>query len=161
MELSSRFPATSHRMPAPPRRNRTSAGNPVWLDGLRILLGLFLLIKGLSFLDNSTDVFYLLSQQQDLANLRKASGFISFFHIVGGTMIMVGCLTRLALLLQIPIVLGAVLLLTFRSGLTPGSSEMWASAVVLLLCLLFLVIGPGRYSVDNKIFRNQSRRDAA
>ncbi|MBX0292286.1 DoxX family protein [Hymenobacter sp. HSC-4F20] len=161
MELSHRFPAPPPRTQAPPRRNRTSAGNPVWLDGLRILLGLFLLIKGLSFLDNSSDVFYLLSQQQSVADLRKASLFISFFHIMGGALIMAGSLTRLALLLQIPILLGAVLLVNFRNGLALDNTERWVSAVVLVLCLLFMVVGPGRYSVDNKIFRDQSRRDVA
>ncbi|GAB2790696.1 putative membrane protein YphA (DoxX/SURF4 family) [Hymenobacter luteus] len=151
MELSNQFPVAQ-------RRRRTSATNPIWMDALRIMLGLFLFIKGVSFLDNSTDVFALLRQQPSLAELRKASLFVSTFHIVGGLMIAFGALTRFALLLQIPILAGAVLLVNFRNGLRPENTELWVSALVLLLCLFFLIAGPGRYSIDNKVFRHQPPR---
>lgn len=145
MELSPQFPAT--------RPARTSAGNPIWLDVLRLLLGLFLLIKGLSFLDHSTDVYYLLSQQQPWGVLKKTSLFVSFFHIVGGLMIATGTLTRLALMCQLPILLGAVLLVNSQNGFHLANTELWISTLVLMLCLLFMIVGPGRYSVDNKVFR--------
>ncbi|WBO84806.1 DoxX family protein [Hymenobacter yonginensis] len=146
MELTPQFSAAS-------RPDRTSAGNPVWLDALRLLLGVFLLIKGLSFLDHSTDVYYLLSQQQPWADLKKTSLFVSFFHIVGGLMIATGTLTRLALMCQLPILLGAVLLVNSQNGFNLANTELWTSLLVLLLCLMFMIVGPGRYSVDNKVFR--------
>ncbi|WP_139924474.1 DoxX family protein [Hymenobacter sp. DG01] len=151
MELSRQFPVAN-------RRPRNSASNPIWMDGLRIMLGAFLFIKGISFLDNSSDVFYLLSQQQSMEGLKKASLFISTFHIVGGLMIGIGALTRFALLLQIPILAGAVLLVNFRNGLRLDNTELWVSMLVLLLCLFFLIAGPGRFSIDHKVFRNQPSR---
>ncbi|RPD47043.1 DoxX family protein [Hymenobacter sediminis] len=152
MELSNQFSVAQ-------RRRRTSATNPVWMDGLRILLGLFLFIKGISFLSNSSDVFYLLSQQPNPEGLKKASLFFSVFHIIGGLMIAFGALTRFALLVQIPILLGAVFLVNVQNGLTLQNTELWVSAVVLSLSLFFMVMGPGRFSVDNKVLRNQSKQE--
>lgn len=148
MELSNQLPLTEHK---------NSASNPVWMDGLRILLGLFLFIKGISFLSNTSDVFYLLSQQESLGSLRKAPTFFSVVHMVGGLMIAFGCLTRLALLCQIPILLGAVFVVNPQQGFNLENRELWVSILVLALLLFFMIKGPGRYSVDNKVFRNQSK----
>jgi putative oxidoreductase len=145
----------SNPHPMAERKNRNSASNPVWMDGLRILLGLFLFVKGVSFLNNSSDVFYLLSQQESLAHLRKASLFFSTFHIIGGLMIAFGFLTRFALLIQIPILIGAVFIVNTQNGLTLGNIELWVSAAVLALMLFFMIVGPGRYSVDHRILRHK------
>ncbi|QJX49224.1 DoxX family protein [Hymenobacter taeanensis] len=138
------------------RKTRNSASNPVWMDGLRMLLGLFLFIKGISFLNNSSDVFYLLSQQESLEHLKKASLFFSVFHIIGGLMIAFGFLTRFALLIQIPILIGAVFIVNTQNGLTLQNVELWVSAAVLALMLFFMVVGPGRYSVDHKLLRQEA-----
>ncbi|WP_276496343.1 DoxX family protein [Pontibacter litorisediminis] len=134
---------------------RTSANNPLWMDGLRIALGLFLFIKGLLFLEHNTDVFYIFSQSQDFISMQKASLFTSAVHIIGGLMIAFGFLTRLALLLQIPVLLGALLIVNPQRGLHLGNTELWLSVLVLGLLLFFMVVGPGRYSVDNKVLRKQ------
>jgi uncharacterized membrane protein YphA (DoxX/SURF4 family) len=141
--------------PMAKRKNRNSASNPVWMDGLRILLGLFLFVKGISFLNNSSDVFYLLSQQESLEHLKKASLFFSVFHIIGGLMIAFGFLTRFALLIQIPILIGAVFIVNTQNGLTLDNVELWVSAAVLALMLFFMIVGPGRYSVDHKLLRHK------
>ena len=149
MELSHKLPLAGHR--------RNSSSNPAWMDVLRMLLGLFLFVKGVAFLDRTSDVFYLLSQQQSLAELKRASLFFSIFHIVGGLMIAAGALTRFALLCQIPILLGAVLIVNPQNGLGLENRELWVSMVVLGLLLFFMVVGPGRFSVDNRIFREQKQ----
>jgi putative oxidoreductase len=146
MELSNHHPLVKHR---------NSASNPVWMDALRIVLGLFLFVKGFSFLNNTSDVFNLLSEQHSLGALRKAPLLFSVFHIVGGLMIAVGALTRLALLCQIPILLGAALVVNPQQGTDMQNRELWVSMLVLSLLLFFMVKGPGRYSVDHKIFRRQ------
>jgi uncharacterized membrane protein YphA (DoxX/SURF4 family) len=139
------------------RRNRNSSSNPIWMDGVRILLGLFLFVKGVTFLDKSSDVFYLLTQQQTLGHLSKTSFFFSIFQMIGGLMIAFGALTRFAFLCQIPIMLGAIFIVNLRNGLSLDNLELWISMVVLVLCLFFMIAGPGRFSVDNKIFRQPPR----
>ncbi|UOQ67021.1 DoxX family protein [Hymenobacter volaticus] len=136
-------------------RTKNSASNPVWMDALRILLGLFLFIKGVSFLSKSSDVYYLLSQQQSLGELSKAPLFFSIVHMLGGLMIAFGALTRLALLCQMPIVFGAALVVNPQRGVNTGNTELWLSLLVLGLLLFFMIKGPGRHSIDNKVFRPQ------
>ncbi|MCC9165506.1 DoxX family protein [Pontibacter harenae] len=131
----------------------SSANNPVWMDALRIALGLFLFIKGVLFLQNTVDVFALLSMQTDAEDLRRANMFFSFVHMIGGLMIAFGALTRLALLLQIPILVGAALLVNPQNGFYLENTELWLSFIVLGLLLFFMIIGPGRYSVDNLVLR--------
>jgi len=143
----------SHEISQPAHRN--SASNPVWMDGLRILLGAFLFVKGVMFLEYPSDVFHVFSQHQDYISLQKAPIVTSAVHIVGGLMIAMGFLTRLALLCQIPVVLGAVLLVNRHQGLQLENTELWLSVIVLGLLLFFMIVGPGRYSVDNKVLRNQ------
>ncbi|WP_242918555.1 DoxX family protein [Pontibacter liquoris] len=136
-----------------PTRRVNSASNPIWMDGLRIALGLFLFIKGIMFLEHTSDVFYIFSRQQDMLSAEKADLLTSSVHIIGGLMIAFGALTRLALLCQIPIVLGAVMFVNPRQGVALGNTELWISLVVLLLLIFFMIVGPGRYSIDNKVFR--------
>ncbi|MCJ8167056.1 DoxX family protein [Pontibacter sp. E15-1] len=132
-----------------------SANNPVWMDGLRILLGLFLFIKGIMFLEHTSDVFQIFSASQDILTLKKATILTSSVHIVGGLMIACGCLTRLALLCQIPILIGAMLIVNPQRGINASNTELWLSIAVTGLLLFFMVVGPGRYSVDNLVLRQK------
>ncbi|MBF8965251.1 DoxX family protein [Pontibacter sp. FD36] len=146
--------ALAHELHHTPRVN--SANNPVWMDALRILLGLFLFVKGLLFLEHTTDVFYIFSSSQDVLSAGKAHFLTSMVHIVGGLMIAFGMLTRLALLCQIPILVGALLIVNpQRGGISLGNTELILSLTVTALLLFFMVKGPGRYSVDNKVLRQR------
>ena len=136
-----------------PSQRISSANNPIWMDALRIALGLFLFVKGIMFLENTADVFSFLSMQQNTEELRRANMFVSSVHIIGGLMIVFGLLTRLALLLQIPILIGAALLVNPQNGFYVENSELWLSIVVLALLIFFMIVGPGRYSVDNLVLR--------
>ena len=100
-------------------------------------------------------MYYLLSEQQSLSGLRQAPLFFSVVHMLGGLMIAFGALTRLALLCQIPIVFGAALVVNPQRGFRIENTELWLSILVLGLLLLFMIKGPGRYSIDNRVFRNQ------
>ncbi|QCR21334.1 DoxX family protein [Pontibacter sp. SGAir0037] len=130
-----------------------SAGNPVWMDVLRVALGLFLFLKGIMFLENSSEVFYHLSQRQGIIGAGNAAMLTSMVHIVGGLMIAMGFLTRLSLLLQMPILLGAILLVNFQQGVSWYNAELIISLAVLGLLVFFMIVGPGRYSIDHKILR--------
>lgn len=72
---------------------------------------------------------------------------ITWAHMLGGVLIIVGLLTRWAVLLQIPIVLGAIIFLTKNSVLGSGT-EIAFSIFILLLLLFFLVEGGGPLSLD-------------
>lgn len=134
-----------------------SAGNPVWMDVLRILLGLFLFIKGILFLEHTTDVFYIFSSSHEVLSAGKAAMLTSFVHIVGGLMIAFGMLTRLALLCQFPILIGALLIVNPQRGVNVSNTELMLSVLVTGLLLFFMIVGPGRYSIDNKVLRQKQQ----
>jgi putative oxidoreductase len=62
-------------------------------------------------------------------------------------LIFLGLFTRLAAVLQIPVVFGAVFFVNIMSYYV--NSELWLSIMVLALLMLFTVIGSGPLSIDN------------
>lgn len=136
-------------------KRENSASNPVWMDALRLVLGLFLFMKGALFLEHTSQVFYIFSATQDVLSAGKAHLLTSAVHMVGGLMIAFGVLTRLALLCQFPILIGALLIVNPKSGVSFTNTELILSALVTCLLLFFMVVGPGRYSIDNKILRQR------
>jgi uncharacterized membrane protein YphA (DoxX/SURF4 family) len=79
------------------------------------------------------------------------------FHLLGGFFIMIGLHTRLACLSQIPILVGAIVLLRSSANGNVPAGEMVLSIVVLALLLVFLVMGNGPWSYD-KMFKEEKRR---
>jgi putative oxidoreductase len=81
---------------------------------------------------------------------------VAFSHLVGGILIAMGLLTRIAILFQIPILLGAVFLVNIQNGLIAVSNnlEFEFSVIVLILLIVFLIFGSGKFSVDNWMKRH-------
>jgi putative oxidoreductase len=73
--------------------------------------------------------------------------YVVFAHIMGGFLLAVGMLTRMACIIQIPILMGAIIFGEFSETLKP-LSEALISVVVLVLLLYFFVIGSGPWSLD-------------
>src|ERR1700761_5220628 len=115
------------------------AHHPQWLDIVRILLGAFLCYKGVDFLMNMGQMLSLLQNKMSFGSFSTMlmSNYVSFAHILGGILLIMGVLTRFACLIQIPILLGAVFF--FGTTLYQPFSEVMLSVLVLLLLLLFLV----------------------
>ncbi|WP_184541861.1 DoxX family protein [Mucilaginibacter sp. FT3.2] len=126
------------------------AHHPKILDFIRIALGVFLLLKGIAFMDNTAYLRNIIESQNainvapDL--LMVVVYYVTFAHMVGGILIALGILTRLASIIQIPIVLGAV----FLTGIfqEPINAVAWPSVTALILLLLFTIIGSGPISLD-------------
>ena len=128
--------------------------HPAWTDALRITLGIILVLKGISFISDTTYLSHLVGGLRfDLWSVMVVH-YVAFAHLMGGFLIAVGCLTRLMVLLQLPILVGAVFFVNIRQGFSPLNSELWLSLIVLFLLLLFLVLGSGRFSMDEYVKRN-------
>ena len=110
--------------------------HPRWIDYLRILVGILILVKGLSFVGDLDRVSSLVQQVNYTIYIWGGVHYIVFAQIVGGLFIIFGFQTRLATIVLLPILFGAVFF-------------MWLSVVVLLMLILFLVMGSGKYSLDN------------
>jgi len=87
------------------------------LDIIRIALGFFLLLKGLAFTENSAYLKDVIENQRVVSVspgiLMALVYYVTFAHLVGGTLIAMGTLTRFASVIQIPIVLSAIFFTDF------------------------------------------------
>ncbi|MEB2774856.1 DoxX family protein [Algoriphagus sp. D3-2-R+10] len=125
--------------------------HPKWIDFLRILLGLFILYKGILFISNTSALMELMNNKDlQFFNLGLAH-YVAFSHLVGGFLIAMGLVTRFAILFQIPILLVAVFFVNIDSGFLSVSNnlEFELSLLVLILLFVFLIYGSGKFSLDN------------
>jgi putative oxidoreductase len=122
--------------------------HPAWMDTVRIGLGVFLFIKGISFISDTTRLSHLITGLDIHLWTVTAVHYVAFAHIFGGFLIALGCLTRVASVLQIPILLIAVFFVNIRLGFSYLNSELWLSVITLFLVVTFSIIGSGRFSMD-------------
>ena len=135
--------------------------HPKWLDIIRIVLGLIIFSKGVVFISNT-------SVQQDWIFKNASFDFsglmavvlihiVAFAHVVGGLLIIMGLLTRLAVVIQMPILLGAIFFVNITNGLSFLNTELWLSIVVFLMLVLIWIVGSGSFSADNWIRTDNAR----
>ncbi len=111
----------------------------------RLMLGLFLFMKGVQFMGNIQGLIEIINPKQDLLISFFAAHYIALAHIAGGVLIFFGLLTRIALLVQLPILLGAVLI-NFITIM--NVNNLFQAASILLIAIVFVIIGSGKHSLD-------------
>jgi putative oxidoreductase len=124
--------------------------HPAWMDIIRIVLGIFLIYKGIDFLNHMSDLISLMSANNsyfgDFAYV-LAGHYAVGAHILGGIFLTLGVYTRAACLIQIPVLLGAVFFLGTNQEMLRPYSELALTIIVLLLLIYFLIAGNGPWSV--------------
>ncbi len=133
---------------------------PRWLILFRVLLGLCLLIKGISFIQHNVILQSLIATSAFIKNAIWLNSFIPWLHLLGGSMIIAGLFTRFWSLVQIPILAGAVIFVNAREGFFAGSSDLLFSLIILVLLIFFFVKGGGPVSLDN-YFRKYAKNNRA
>lgn len=131
--------------------NWADAHPKVWLDCVRIYLGLGLFIRGVFIITNTRAEFVqVLLQRLEYPWILTAFllHYVALAHLIGGLMLTAGLLTRIAAWVQIPILAGA-LVLHRGEGLMSGGQSLELSALVLFLLVTFAMSGAGPMSVDN------------
>jgi putative oxidoreductase len=132
----------------------------VLIDLIRMYLGVGLLVKGIYFLSHRSELEQLLAGAESLAFASAAvAHYVIPIHLGAGLLLAFGLLTRIAALLQIPILLGAVVFvhLPQMSVVTQRQSLEFSLLVLFLLALVF-VHGSGRWSLDYLLSKRQSRQ---
>jgi len=128
------------------------ARREIGVDLVRMYLGVGLFVRGLLFIAESRGVEAIV----DLSTFSLASAalahYVTFAHLVGGLLLVVGLLTRLAALVQIPVLAGAVFLVHLQEGLLSANQSLEFSALVLFLLVVVFVFGPGPWSADRYVF---------
>jgi uncharacterized membrane protein YphA (DoxX/SURF4 family) len=122
--------------------------HPRYLDIVRIALGVFLIIKGVEFANNSNTLSALVARQVSFSGflLLLLTHYIIFAHIAGGFLIAIGLLTRLSCIVQLPILVGAVFMVNW--DVTEHFGSLLLTLVVLALLVLFAVVGNGPWSLE-------------
>jgi len=129
-----------------------------WLSIVRIALGILLFARGISFVMDNQTVARLIESTGFGLSLVSAVHYVVFAHVVGGLFILLGFQTRLAAIIQLPILFVAVFFVNITKGFSYLNSELWLSILVLFLLILFSVVGSGKYSLDNMMNKPGYRR---
>lgn len=128
--------------------------HPKWLDIIRAFLGILLLLKGIHFIRDTEALYEMLRSSLFTAWSVVLGHYVAFAHLVGGFCIAIGLITRIAILFQLPILIGAVFFINAPRGIYTVGSELEHSLLVLFLLIFFLIYGSGPWSVDAWIKKN-------
>lgn len=118
------------------------------LDALRVYLGTGLFFRGLALLVTEEGLQQLVGTTEPGLGLTGLTVYVTVAHLVGGALLAVGLYTRLAALVQLPILVGAVVVVHWQDGLLSANQSFEFSALVLFLLVLVCAFGSGRWSLD-------------
>lgn len=121
----------------------------------RVVLGLTLFIKGINFVSNQEFLEGLISNITLLEKLSFLKIAIPFIHILGGIFIIIGVYTRPVIVIQLPIIFGAIVLLLISGGMSDYIEIIFAMIIFILL-ISYLKFGDGFYSWKNLINKEKN-----
>ncbi len=115
---------------------------------LRVLFGVFIFFKGILFLDQTEYLLLIFKTVSGKGAYFILVHYVAIAHLCGGVFIVLGLLTRLAALIQIPILAGAVAV-NFIGAMDFAS--LVQATVAFFVCMFFFLYGSGRHSVDHSL----------
>ena len=123
---------------------------------LRMYLGVALFVRGTQFIADANSFFDLVSPDS-AARLQSTVllHYVALTHIFGGFMMTAGLLTRVAALIQVPVLVGALIVSEVHLALNEGSQGFELAALTLFLLVLIFLYGPGTWSSDHYLFRRK------
>lgn len=131
-----------------------------FIFGLRLMLGIILLIKGYMFMFRMHELSDVVEAMGMGAFNVTLAMIIASAQLICGLLIMAGLLTRLSCLVLIPILIGAVFYVNLRQGFVT-SSEWMLSVVILYLLIFFFVNGAGENSMYHVFMRPADHKQTA
>ncbi|MBO9681414.1 MAG: DoxX family protein [Flavisolibacter sp.] len=132
------------------------------LTFLRIVLGVILIWKGITFVHDITRLEFLI-KQTGVGVFTQNDGvlalLVTMLTLLCGFFITVGLFTRIASIIQIPVVLVALLFVHIKT-IDRNGFELVLTIAVLALLILFAIKGSGTFSAD-EYFRRGAELDKA
>ncbi len=130
-------------------------------DVLRIYLGLGLFVRGVIFFSDTSAFLELLSDSPSpWLTSTMLIHYVALAHLFGGTMMAAGLLTRVAALVQIPVLVGAVFVSQLQGGLLTANQSFEFSTLVLFMLILIFLYGSGKWSADYYLFKRKAAAEA-
>lgn len=123
---------------------------------LRIILGLILTARGIYFLTTIKPLIYLVKGGKSNApGMNMPMGLLfCWVHILGGTFIILGLLTKISVWSQISIILGALFIFILNNSLSRIYPDLLETVPILFLLVLFAFAGGGEISMDNYVSKH-------
>jgi putative oxidoreductase len=128
----------------------------VGLDVIRIYLGVGLMVRGGLFIGNPDILIDFLRRTNHWFIPLAAAQYVVAAHLCGGILLALGLGTRVAAVVQIPPLIGAVLFVHLGEGLLTAGQSLEFAALVLAMLGVFSVFGAGRLSLDAWITRRNA-----
>ena len=126
--------------------NKWANRHTYWpLDILRMALGVLLFMKGVNFMSDSQMLLELFSPFKNMAGAMIIIHYVAPAHFIGGILIFFGLLTRWAIIAQLPILIGAVII-NFVGEM--NTFNLIISSITFLGCVFFMLYGSGKHSAD-------------
>lgn len=126
--------------------NKWANRHTYWpLDVLRMALGVFLFIKGINFMSDSQMLLEFFAPFKSMTGAMIIIHYVAPAHFIGGVLIFFGLLTRWAIIAQLPILIGAVII-NFVGDM--NTYNLIISSITFLACVFFLLYGSGKHSAD-------------
>ena len=132
-----------------------SESNKIWwkdpsvgLDVIRIYLGVGLMVRGALFISRPDVLIDFLNRSNSWFVPLAISQYVVAAHLCGGILLALGLGTRLAAAVQIPPLLGAVLMVHLGEGLLTAGQSLEFAALVLAMLGVFTIFGSGRVSLE-------------
>jgi putative oxidoreductase len=132
---------------------------PKWLTIVRIVLGIIIVWKGFSFFKDAVGLETMLKTGgYDILskNSQVVAFIITYLNLLGGFFIIIGLFTRWMCMIQILILIGAIVFINSKEGMSFSNTELILSVVVLILCIVFSIKGSGYISGD-EFFRSYTK----
>jgi uncharacterized membrane protein YphA (DoxX/SURF4 family) len=120
----------------------------VGLDVIRIYLGVGLMVRGALFISRPEVLIDFMNRGDSWFVPLALSQYVVAAHLCGGILLALGLGTRLAAAVQIPPLLGAVLLVHMGEGLLTAGQSLEFAALVLAMLGVFSIFGSGRVSLE-------------
>jgi uncharacterized membrane protein YphA (DoxX/SURF4 family) len=134
----------------------TATHRDIALDLVRAYVGVALFVRG-ALLIGAPDQLVAYVSGVDWVLPALVSHYVVSAHLVGGCLLALGLLTRVAALIQMPALAGAVFVVHLREGLLTSDQSLELSALVLFVLALLSVFGAGRLSLDHALLGKPAR----
>lgn len=128
----------------------------IGLDVIRIYLGVGLMVRGALFIGRPEVLLEFLKRTNSWFIPLALSQYVVAAHLCGGILLALGLGTRVAAAVQIPPLIGAVLMVHMGEGLLSAGQSLEFAALVLAMLTAFSVFGAGKLSLEYWLARRNA-----
>lgn len=123
-------------------------------DIIRMYLGVGLFMRGVLFISNPEMLASFSEEGSSPWFWSMAVGhYVAAAHLCGGLLLAIGLFTRIAALVQVPLLFGAVFFVHLKGGLLAANQSLEFAALVLMMLCVYTVFGAGKWSCDYVFLR--------